>query len=91
MSIKELLVELGINKVGIYSDTDSYVIDLNGSNEWGNINSKLDKRDLLEYQDEVSFLNIDNSNQVYNYLDEYQVTLMADFNEDSYQLVVAEM
>ena len=91
MSVKELLAGLNINKVGTYSDTDSYVIDLDGSNEWGNINSKLDKSDLLEYQDEVSFLNVDNSNQVYNYLDEYQITLMADFNEDSYQLVIAEI
>lgn len=91
MTIKELLKELNINKIGIYSDQDSYVIELKNSDEWGVINSKLDKSTLLEYQDEVSFLNMDNSNQVYNYIDEYQITLMADFNDDYYQLVIMEL
>lgn len=92
MNIRELLQELGLGSlVGTYSDQDAYVIDLKDSNEWGRINSKLDKSNLLEYQDEVSFLNIDNGNQVYNYEDKYQITLMNDFEEDSYQLVISEI
>lgn len=92
MSIRELLDKLGLNKyVGTYSNQNSYVIDIKDSDEWGRINSKLYASNLLDYQDEVSFLNMDNGNQVYNYEDEYQITLMNNFEEDTYQLVISEM
>lgn len=91
MTIYELLRELGINKIGTYSDNDTYTIDLNDSNEYGRINSTLDRSEILDPIDESSYLTADNANLDYKYEDQFILSLIADFEEDYYQLVITEM
>ena len=91
LTIYELLRELGINKIGTYSDNDTYTIDLNDSNEYGRINSTLDRSEILDPIDESSYLTADNANLDYKYEDQFILSLIADFEEDYYQLVITEM
>lgn len=91
MLIYELLRKLGINKAGTYSDNDTYTIDLNDSNEYGRINSTLDRSEILDPIDESSYLTADNANLDYKYEDQFILSLIADFEEDYYQLVITEM
>lgn len=94
MSIIELLEALRVPTDGTSSKQGSFVVDLADSNEWGRVNSKLDHSDLLELMDDISFLDVDNGSLTYNYEDEdshYQLALIANFDEDKYQLVVTEV
>ena len=91
MSVYQLLKELDIDKRGSYADTDTYVIDLDNSNDYGRINSILDRSELLEPIDESSYLTADNANLDYKYEDQFFLSLIADFEEDNYQLVIIEM
>ena len=88
--MKELLKQLGINLVGYYADDGSYVIDIDDSNKWGVIYSKLDNSDLLELQEESSLLTADEASQIY-FSDEFQLALIADFENELYKLVVSEI
>ena len=91
MTLYELLKELGITKRGSYADTDTYVIDLDNSNDYGRINSILDRSDLLDPIDESSYLTVDAASLDYKYEDQFIISLIADFEEDYYQLVITEM
>ena len=91
MSVYQLLKELGIDKRGSYADTDTYVIDLDNSNDYGRINSILDRSDLLDPIDESSYLTVDAASLDYKYEDQFIISLIADFEEDYYQLVITEM
>ena len=88
--MKELLRQLGINAVGKYTDDGSYVIDIDNSDKWGVYYSKLDNSDLLELQEESSLLTADNASQIY-FSDEYQLALVADFDNEIYKLVISEL
>lgn len=88
MDIEELLTELGITLRGNYSEEDNYVIDISNSNEYGRINSTLDRSDILEFIEDSSFLTEENANMTYKYEDDYMLNLMADFDENTYQLVI---
>lgn len=88
--MKELLRQLGINAVGNYTDDGSYVIDIDNSDKWGVYYSKLDNSDLLELQEESSLLTADNASQIY-FSDEYQLALVADFDNEIYKLVISEL
>ena len=89
--MENFLKSIGINKVGAYSKNDSYVIDLDDSEEFGKIFSTLDNNDELEYMDENNLLTVSNATMTYRYNDEYQIQLLADFNNDTYKLVVNEL
>lgn len=91
MSIEELLEELGIDKVGDYSTLGSYVIDLESSEEFGKVYSTLENSDVLEYEEDSSLLTVDNGSMIYNYQDEYQIVLIADFNHDQYKVTIKEI
>lgn len=91
LTIYELLKELAINKTGTYSDNDTYTIDLADSNEYGRINSTLDRSEILDPIDESSYVTADNANLDYKYQDQFILSLIADFEEDYYQLVITEM
>lgn len=88
--MKDLLKQLGINLVGYYTDDGSYVIDIDDSNKWGVIYSKLDNSDLVDLQEESSLLTSDEASQIY-LGDEYQLALIADFENELYKLVVSEL
>lgn len=91
MNIEELLNELGISEKGSYADDSSYVIDIGGSNQYGRINSILDRSDLLEEISSSSFVTTENANIDYKYEDQYILSLIADFDEDEYKLVITGM
>lgn len=91
MTIKDVLIELGINKNGTYSRDGSFVIDLEeDSNEFGKIYSILDKNPDVEYMESNSLLTIDNSSLYYKYKD-FQINILADFNNDEYKVVIARL
>ena len=85
--MKELLNKIGIVQVGYYSNSNTYVIDLEDSNEYNKVFSKLDKSDLVEEVEDSSVSNVSVSNVMYT-SDSYSLNLIADFDNDNYKLVV---
>lgn len=85
--MEEFLKKLGIQGTPQRTDDNTYILDIEGSDNYGRIYSRLDRSDLLEEDEESSQLTLDTSSLRYEN-DEYQLTLLADFNEDKYQLVI---
>lgn len=85
--MEEFLKELGIQGTPQRTDNGTYVLDIEGSDNYGRIYSRLDRSDLVEEDEDASQLTLDTSALRYEN-DEYQLTLLADFNEDTYQLVI---
>ena len=91
-NIEDILKELNINYDGTYGKNDSYVIDLANDSEWGKIYSILETNEDIEEQEESTLLTVHNANLIYEYKDEWQFVLSADFdNNDSYRLTVKEI
>ena len=88
---EELLELLGIDKKGTYSDDNTYTVELSNSNDFGRVSSILDNSDLLEPIDESSYLTPDNGSLDYKYNDTFLVSLVADFENDYYTLVITNM
>ena len=89
--MQEFAELLGIDIGGTYARDGSYVIDLGDANMFGRIYSILDNNEDLEYIETTSLLNVNNSSLNYRYGDEYQISLIADFNQDQYKVVIEEM
>lgn len=88
--MKELLNKIGITQVGYYSSNNTYVIDFDGAKEYDKVFSKLDKSDLVEENDDASVINVDVSNIMYM-TDDYSLNLIADFDSDTYRLVITNL
>ena len=90
MNEKEFLTKLGITKEGNYSsDNDAYIIDLSNSDEYGKIFSKLDKSNEVELLEDNQVITEQGSSLIYEAEDEsYILNLIADFDEDKYQLII---
>lgn len=84
------LKELGINKVGTYSTSGAYTLDIDSDEEFAKIYSKLDNNSELDYLEDISVLNIHTGNYVYEYKNEFQLSLIADWDNDEYKLVIRE-
>lgn len=89
--MEDILKELGINIEGTYDTDGGYVIDLNTSSQFGKIYSTLENAEELYPLENNDLLTTDNASLVYRYEDEYQFTLLADFNNDKYQLVINKL
>ena len=87
--MEELLNKLNIKSRGEYSQDGSYVIDIPDSDKWGTFYSRLDNTNLLEAVEEGSLLTEDEASLIYTN-DEYIFTLIADFKNNLYKLVIAE-
>lgn len=88
--MEEFLKELGITKQGRKNENGFYVIDIDDSDEFGKIFSKLDKSDLVDEDEESSSITLDSANITY-LSDDYTITLMGDFENDTdYKLVMRE-
>lgn len=88
--LNELLDELGIYKEYTRATDGSYVIDLEDSNEFGKMYTKLDNSDLVEQNPEMSLLTAENSS--ISYLSEFfDIQLISDFLGDNYKLVFKEI
>lgn len=90
MYMEKFLKELGINQIGHYNSKNNYIIDIEDSEEYGKIYSKLDKSDLLDENDDSSTVTMHNSHIVFE-SDDYQFTLIADFENDTYKLVCKDI
>lgn len=87
--MEKLLRELNIYLEGSYSKDGSYIIDIYDSDDFGRIYSLLDNNRDIEELESNSLLNTHSANISYLYGD-YQLTLIADFDEDLYKLVITE-
>lgn len=90
MYLEKFLDKIGIKQVGHYTKSNSYVIDLEDSDEYGKVYSILDKCDEIEEDEDSSTLNIHNSNIIFE-SDDYQFVLIADLDQDTYKLVCKEL
>ena len=89
MDIREYLKSIGIDKNGTFGENNSYVIQLNDSNEFGRIFTKLDNSDDLEQLEENQVITLQGSSLMYESLSEPLLfNLIADFDGDVYQLIV---
>ena len=87
-----LLNELNIPYRGTQGKNDSYVIDLDNDSEWGKIYSILETNEDMEELEESTLLTVHNANLIYEYKDEWQLVLSADFdNNDGYRLTIKEI
>ncbi len=90
MYLEKFLSKIGITQRGHYTKNGSYVIDLEDSDEYGKIYSRLDKCEELVEDEDSSTLTVHNSNIVFE-SDEYHCVLIADFDQDLYKLVCKEI
>ena len=88
--MKELLNNIGITDAGYFSSKDNYVIDFDSVSEYNRAFSKLDKTNLVEENDDASVANVSVSNIMYSN-DEFSLNLIADFDSESYKLVVTKL
>lgn len=88
--MKELLSKIGITEPGYFSDSKTYVIDFESSNDYSKAFSKLDITDLVQEVEDSSISNTTVSNVLYTN-DQYSLNLIANFEDDEYKLVVHEM
>ena len=87
--MNELLKQLGIDAEPVKGENGSYNIDIKDSNEYGRYFSKLDKSDLVEEEQDASSVNFENSSIQFTN-DDYTLTLIADFENDTYSLNIRE-
>ncbi len=86
----DFLKELGITNEGEMTPSGNYVIDIEDSDEFSKISSKLDKSELVEENEDSSVINIDVSNILY-FSDRFSLNLIANFKQDTYRLVVTDL
>lgn len=87
--MESLLRKLNIYLDGSYSKDGSYIVDIYDSDDFGRIYSLLDNNKDVEELADSSSINMHNANVTYIY-DDYQLALIADFDEDLYKLVITE-
>ena len=89
--MEEFLKSLGIKEKGHSSDNKSYVVDIANSDTWGKYYSILSKSEELDELEESSLLTSHNASITFAYESEdanYQLNLIADYDNDAYKLVV---
>ena len=88
--MKELLKKIGIDGSGYYSDSNTYVIDLEDSNAYNKAFTKLDNTSLVDEMSESSVSNTYISNVMY-INDRYSINIIADFESDTYKIIVHKL
>ena len=84
----EYLQSIGINKEGEYAE-DAYVVSLTNSNEYGRMFTKLEKSDDLDIMEDNQVITEQGSSLMYESESQpFIISLLADFDQDIYQLVV---
>ena len=88
MIAREYLQSIGINKEGEYAE-DAYVVSLTNSNEYGRIFTILEKSDDLDIMEDNQVITEQGSSLMYESESQpFIISLLADFDQDIYQLVV---
>lgn len=88
--MKELLKNIGINEIGHFSSNNNYVIDFDSVTDYNKAFSKLDKTNLVTENEDSSVVNVSVSNILYSN-DDFSLNLIADFDNDTYKLVVTDL
>ena len=86
---KKFAEELGITKEGSYVD-GVYTIVLDNSNEYSKVYTLLDKSDKVDLDGDEVNLGVDSSIMVY-LADDFDISLIANFEEDSYVVKFEEV
>lgn len=87
MTIEQALKELKIDYPGTYTSEYTYEIDLQNSDTFGKVYSKLEQNeDAVEFED-TTHMTMDDINITYKY-DAYDFTIDADMDNDEYKLIV---
>lgn len=86
MDEKEFLKSIGITNSGSYDSNRNYVIELNDSNDIGRMYSKLDASDDVDEDNSRSKISYTNS-QIVFVNDDFDITLISDFDSDDYRLI----
>lgn len=87
--MRQLLAAIGINLPGHY-EGDDYVVDIDNSDMFYRVFSKLDNTDLLDEETESSQVGLDATNVIYS-SDDYSINLIANFENDTYSLICKEI
>ena len=87
--IDDFLKKLGIEQPYVETDDGQYVIDIEDSNEYSKVYSKLDKnQSVLEVEDDSVF-DLENNTLEFE-SEDYYLELNADLDNDVYSLVITE-
>lgn len=89
MTIYDVLKKLNIPNQGNLTGK-TYVMNLDDSDDYGKYYSLIDKNSAVEYQEENSSLNLMGATLIYT-LDNFLITLYADYDEDEYKLVIKDL
>lgn len=89
MTIYDVLKKLNIPNQGNLTGK-TYVMNLDDSDNYGKYYSLIDKNSAVEYQEENSSLNLMGATLIYT-LDNFLITLYADYDEDEYKLVIKDL
>ena len=85
--MEDFLKQLGITQIPEQTNDGHYQIDIDNSNDFAKIYSKLDKSDLLDEDEESSQVTTETiSIQYLN--DDYLITLLGDLEGDKYTLTI---
>ena len=88
MVAREYLQSIGIDKEGEYTE-DAYIVSLINSNEYGRIFTILEKSDDLDIMEDNQVITEQGSSLMYESESQpFIISLLADFDQDIYQLVV---
>lgn len=90
MTAQELLNNIGIKKELIEAEDGSLLINFDDSNAYLSAYNKLDLSELVSLHEDEMILSEHNHLAVYSN-DEYIITIVADFNHDTYNLTVKEV
>ena len=88
--MNEFLKKLGINKSATKGGGNVYTVDIENSDEYGRIYSKLDKSDLVDEIPDSSQITYETASIQFEN-DDYFITLIADFDEDIYKMTIKEL
>ena len=88
--MEDFLKQLGIDKSYTKGGNGLYNIDTEDSDEYGKIYSKLDKSDLIDEIPDSSQMTYETASIQFEN-DDYLITLLADFNEDTYKMTIKEL
>lgn len=92
MNVQDYLKSIGISKDGQYSENNSYIIDIETSDEFGVIYSKLENSDDLDIMYDNQVVTEQGSSLIYESQSQpFIVNLIADFEGDRYSLIVTEI
>ena len=86
--MKNMLNEIGIYADGEFNKNGAYVIDIEDFEQFGKYYSLIDKHTDTEELSDSTISTIHNISCLYTYKDEFQLNLLADFDNDEYKLVV---